>query len=63
MSNRSPASDLLEMARAVDRIASYASTRDREAFCADTMAYDAVLMNLIVIGEACSRLPREVLSM
>jgi len=51
------------MARAVDRIASYASTRDREAFCADTMAYDAVLMNLIVIGEACSRLPREVLSM
>jgi uncharacterized protein with HEPN domain len=62
MSNKTPAADLFEMAKAMDRIAAYLDGMDEAMFCASLIAYDAVLMNLIVIGEAASRLPRDVIA-
>jgi hypothetical protein len=50
----------VERCKAMDRIAAYIDGMDEAAFCASLIAYDAVLMNLIVIGEAANRLPREI---
>ena len=60
MPSKTPAADLFEMRKAMDRIAAYIVGMDEAAFCASLIAYDAVLMNLIVIGEAANRLPREI---
>jgi uncharacterized protein with HEPN domain len=60
MPSKTPAADLFEMRKAMDRIAAYVSAMDETSFCASLIAYDAVLMNLIVIGEAANRLPREI---
>lgn len=60
MPSKTPAADLFEMQRAMDRIGSYISGMDEAAFSASLIAYDAVLMNLIVIGEAANRLPASV---
>lgn len=60
MPSKTPAADLFEMRKAMDRIAAYIDRLDEAAFCASLIAYDAVLMNLIVIGEAANRLPRDI---
>jgi uncharacterized protein with HEPN domain len=60
MPSKTPAADLFEMHKAMERIAAYVDGMDEAAFCATLIAYDAVLMNLIVIGEAANRLPREI---
>ena len=61
MPSKTPAADLFEMLRAIDRISSHIAGLDKTAFSASLIAYDAVLMNLIVIGEAANRLPRSVM--
>lgn len=60
MPSKTPAADLLEMLNAMDRISAYAVGMDEAAFVASSLSYDAVLMNLIVIGEAANRLPEAI---
>jgi uncharacterized protein with HEPN domain len=48
--------DLIGAARKVVR---FSAGRDAVAFASDEAAYDAVLYNLLVIGEAVKRLPEE----
>ena len=45
---------------ASDRILRYAEGKDLSAFSADEMAYDAVLRNLQIIGEAAKAIPEDV---
>jgi uncharacterized protein with HEPN domain len=49
--------DILE---AADRVQRYANGKDLPAFVADEMAYDAVLRNLHIIGEAAKAIPADV---
>ena len=60
MPSKTPAADLLEMLTAMDRISAYVAGMDEAAFIASMVSYDAVLMNLIVIGEAANRLPETI---
>lgn len=50
--------DLIE---AATKVAGFVDKRDLVAFCRDEGIFDAVLMNLLVIGEAVKRLPPEAL--
>lgn len=47
---------------AVDRILGYTDGMDRAAFKADQRTIDAVVRNLIVIGEAAGHVPEEVVA-
>lgn len=49
--------DMIESAAKVRR---YTEGRSLEAFLADDMAYDAVLRNLEIIGEAAKKIPPEI---
>jgi uncharacterized protein with HEPN domain len=60
MPSKTPAADLFEICRALERIETYVTGMDETSFCASLIAYDAVLMNLIVIGEAANRLPHHI---
>jgi len=62
MPDHGPASDLVEILDAADRVAVYIAGMDEARFCASMMAYDAVLMNLVVIGEAVRRIDPAVLA-
>lgn len=55
------ASDLAEIVEAIARIRVYVADLDEAGFAANMMAYDAVLMNLLVIGEAVRRLDPAIL--
>ena len=45
---------------ASSRILRYSEGRDLSAFCADEMAYNAVLRNFQIIGEAAKAVPAEI---
>ncbi len=47
---------------AIERVDSYVRGMDEAAFLASMIAYDAVLMNLLVIGEAARRMNPSVLA-
>ena len=49
--------DILE---ASSRVVRYSEGKDLAAFSADQMAYDAVLRNLQIIGEAAKAIPQDV---
>lgn len=49
--------DMLEACR---RVRVYSAGRDQAGLVADEMAYDAVLRNLEIIGEAAKRIPPDV---
>ncbi len=49
--------DILDAGR---RVAAYIEGFDRERFITDTMVQDAVMKNLLVIGEAAKKLPEDV---
>jgi len=51
---------LEDIVEASSRILRYSEGKDLSAFCADEMAYDAVLRNLQIIGEAAKAVPAEV---
>jgi uncharacterized protein with HEPN domain len=55
--SRDPSLYLEEILAAADAVASYISGLDYERFLHDRKTQDAVLRNLIVIGEAVKRLP------
>ena len=46
-----------DILRAVERIRSYTVDATFEQFAADTLLFDAVAMNVLVIGESIGRLP------
>lgn len=50
--------DLIEAAA---KVASFVEKRDFNAFCRDEGILDAILMNLLIIGEAVKRLPPEAI--
>lgn len=62
MSKKGPASDLAEIEAAILRIQSYTDGMSEADFVASLVVYDAVAMNLIVIGEAVRRIDRAVLA-
>lgn len=49
---------LEDIVEASSRILRYSEGKDLSAFCADEVAYDAVLRNLQIIGEAAKRFPQ-----
>ena len=51
---------LEDIVEASNRILRYSEGKDLSAFCADEMAYDAVLRNLQIIGEAAKAVPVDV---
>ena len=51
---------LRHIADAADRIASFLSGQQREAFLANRMLQDAVIRNLEIVGEACVNLTPEI---
>lgn len=48
-----------DMVEAAEKAARYTAGRDFESFVADEAVVDAVLMNVLVIGEAAKSLPSE----
>jgi uncharacterized protein with HEPN domain len=57
MSLRLPKVILYDMVEAVEKILSFTDGMDFEQFVADLKTRDAVYHNLIVLGEAASRMP------
>jgi uncharacterized protein with HEPN domain len=51
------------MIRACEKVVRFRAARERDDFEADEQAYDAVLKNLEVIGEAAKRLPPDFKAM
>lgn len=51
-----------DMIAAVDKILSYTAGMDKAAFAADERTIDAVVRNLIVIGEAAGHVPEDVVA-
>ena len=49
--------DIIESA---EKIKNFIEKRDFEAFCHDEGIFDAILMNLLIIGEATKKLPPEM---
>ena len=62
MSKFGPASDLVEIDDAIARITTYVAGMSEADFIASLISYDAVAMNLIVIGEAVRRIDAAVLA-
>ena len=62
MSIKGPASDLAEIEAAILRIQTYTAGMSEADFVASPVVYDAVAMNLIVIGEAVRRMDSAVLA-
>jgi uncharacterized protein with HEPN domain len=50
------------MLAAVDKILTYTAGMDKAAFAADERTIDAVVRNLIVIGEAAGHVPEDVVA-
>jgi uncharacterized protein with HEPN domain len=51
-----------DMITAVEKILSYTAGMDKAAFAADGRTIDAVVRNLIVIGEAAGHVPEDVVA-
>lgn len=51
---------LQDIIEASDRVLRYSEGKDLSTFSADEMAYDAVLRNLQIIGEAAKAIPADV---
>jgi uncharacterized protein with HEPN domain len=51
-----------DMIEAAEKIERFTAGRDFDAFVADEALFDAVLMNLLVIGEAAKNIPQETLA-
>lgn len=60
--SRDPLLYLEEILGAADAVAAYISGFDYEAFRSDRKTQDAVLRNLVLIGEAVKQLPAELTS-
>jgi uncharacterized protein with HEPN domain len=58
--SRDPVLLVDDMITACEKIQRYLARRPRSAFESDEQAFDAVLKNLEVIGEAAKRVPTEV---
>ena len=58
--SRDPSLFVDDMITACDKILRYDARRPQSVFESDEQAFDAVLKNLEVIGEAANRLPAEV---
>lgn len=58
--SRDPKLFLQDILDAIRKVDAFIGGRERAAFEADAMAYDAVLRNLEVIGEAAKRLPADL---
>lgn len=59
---REPRNDpkrLEDILKAIDAIFLYMGGRDKNAFLTDTMAYHAVIYNIMIIGEAANMLTHE----
>jgi uncharacterized protein with HEPN domain len=54
---------LEDIIEAIRKIRSYTSLMNFEEFCADERTIDAVIRNLIVIGEAVKNMPEDVRKM
>jgi uncharacterized protein with HEPN domain len=52
---------LQDITASCSKILSYTADMDFETFIADSRTYDAVLLNLQIIGEAVKKLPRDIL--
>jgi len=59
MTRKDPALFLEDILEAMNKIEKYTEDKDIEEFRADSMAVDAVLRNLEVIGEASTNIPSE----
>lgn len=59
MSRRDWTLFVADMLEACDKIDTYTSGMDFEAFCADTRTVDAVVRNLEIIGEASNGIPED----
>ena len=51
---------LRDMLEAAQKVIRYIGDRQIEAFVADEMAYDALLRNLEILGEAAKNIPEEI---
>jgi uncharacterized protein with HEPN domain len=51
---------LEDIIEASDRVLRYSEGKDLSTFSADEMAYDAVLRNLQIIGEAAKAIPADI---
>lgn len=51
-----------DMIAAIDKVLSYTAEMDKAAFTADERTIDAVVRNLIVIGEAAGHVPEDVVA-
>lgn len=51
---------IADILTAVMRIREYTSDKTFETFVADSMAFDAVLHNLVIIGEAARHVPNHI---
>lgn len=58
--SRDPSLFVDDMITACEKIRRYVARRPRNVFESDEQAFDAVLKNLEVIGEAAKRLPTEI---
>ena len=62
MSSRDDRVRLLDILTAIDEIERHVGNRSKRAFVDDMTATDAVAYRLVIIGEAVSRLPPELLA-
>ena len=60
MPRRSVTERIADILQAIERIQRYVQDMDYEDFCASTITVDAVVRNLIIIGEAANQVPAEV---
>ena len=51
-----------DMIAAIDKVRGYTAGMDKAAFAADERTIDAVVRNLIVIGEAAGHVPEDVVA-
>ena len=51
-----------DMITAIDKVLGYTAEMDKAAFTADERTIDAVVRNLIVIGEAAGHVPEDVVA-
>ena len=58
--SRDPRVYLKDILEAIRRVGSYTESMDFVAFAKNDMAYDAVIRNLEVVGEAAGRVPEEI---
>lgn len=61
MPPRDPEYRIQDILNAIDKILTYVEDLDYQAFIEDAKTVDSVLLNFIVIGEAASHIPEDVM--